>query len=494
MNLNFWQKHLVLFAVFFSSCFLSVAMAEFFLYASARMIRSFQTKADSRGWPSERKSKEIINILALGDSYTFGGFGKNHDTYPNELNRLFLEKNKNKISVLNQGVCEYTSKQILEPLRETLLFSHADILLLLVGSADLFDPLPLTDELLSASQKLEKGIRGLRFFKVAKYILDKIEVYFYETHIKSNALSLASKDIEDLIYAFDEITLKLTKLSPTEINERFEFFNRRGNSTLNRKEKLELALAAYLLNKEANFFNTIETVIDQAYIKKNLNEFCFVQEKIDDFLRISKDYFERYTLKDSQQALLDRHLHAIRLGLHQCVRSSAWKILRAVAYNKINVKSAQGAFSTAVKRFPYLKDEKRTVSAQLALANQELWQAEVARNFEANMRKIIDTVQQNGVLLILQTYPISYSPINKITRKLSGEYGLLLVDHEKIFAPKIATEAGYREYILNDTHCTDKGHRLMAENVFKVLSADIFSDKKSVKKLIDHGSMIEPRL
>lgn len=484
------KKLLIGFAFFLISSLFSIVIAEFFLHVSATAIRRIQTKtANTTEWSSARRSKEVINIVALGDSYTFGGFGKNHDTYPNELSRLFLKNGQQNISVANQGVCEYTSKQILEPLQDTLLFSHADILLLLVGSADLFDPTPLTNELLSISENLEKDFRSLKIYKVIRYLFDRLEVNFYEYSLKTSTLT--TENITRLANTFEDTSKRVIKFTPAELALRQKTFDQK-TALLGLEDKIEIAMNLYLLKNEKPFFEIISAQIDQLHINQTQGDTCSVYEKIDNFLRVSKDYFEKHNLKDAQRSFSDRHLHAIQLGLYPCVRNSIWKTLRAVAYNKINAQSAQKSFLEATNRFPYLKSEKQGVAALLALKHREHWQGIITLNYETNLKKIITLAKKNGVVIVLQTYPISYLPINEIIRKTAKENSLILVDHEKIFAPKLVKN--YRKYILNDTHCSDQGHQLMAENIFKTLTKEIFNDKKLLKKIIDHGRMIELKL
>ena len=73
-------------------------------------------------------------------------------------------------------------------------------------------------------------------------------------------------------------------------------------------------------------------------------------------------------------------------------------------------------------------------------------------------------------------YPMcSVEPLKKI---FAGQEGIIFVDNEKVFKDALR-EGGYRAYFIDMFagdfgHCTEKGNRLLAENIAKVILKNIF--------------------
>lgn len=95
-------------------------------YFSQSKITSLEAKID----------KEEITILAVGDSFT-NGVGANKDfDYPSILQRIFDAFGKKKYEVVNFGVEDANSTQILNELPDKINEIKPDIVLLLIGGAN----------------------------------------------------------------------------------------------------------------------------------------------------------------------------------------------------------------------------------------------------------------------------------------------------------------------------------------------------------------------
>jgi len=104
-----------------------------------------------------------FTIFCLGDSYTVGGEGKAQDSYPSQLQKKFLENSKKNVSVVNAGICESNSTQVLEYLTRLLEIYKIDSVVLLVGSANRFNLVGYKE---NAMNNLF-GFKKLRIYKLA---------------------------------------------------------------------------------------------------------------------------------------------------------------------------------------------------------------------------------------------------------------------------------------------------------------------------------------
>ncbi|MBM4299952.1 MAG: hypothetical protein FJ121_00245 [Deltaproteobacteria bacterium] len=73
-------------------------------------------------------------ILCLGDSFTFGPYLANHDTYPGLLQQKYPDK-----EVINAGICGYTIADEVSLLKQRAKYCEPDIIILQVLDNDLMD-------------------------------------------------------------------------------------------------------------------------------------------------------------------------------------------------------------------------------------------------------------------------------------------------------------------------------------------------------------------
>lgn len=86
----------------------------------------------------------------------------------------------------------------------------------------------------------------------------------------------------------------------------------------------------------------------------------------------------------------------------------------------------------------------------------------------ANYRRIKETLDARGIRLVSVQYPMrSVKPLQRMFRGF--EQGVIFVDNEHAFKEAVRKQ-GYKEYFLDlfggdFGHCTEKGNRLIAENI-----------------------------
>jgi len=91
-------------------------------------------------------------------------------------------------------------------------------------------------------------------------------------------------------------------------------------------------------------------------------------------------------------------------------------------------------------------------------------------------RKLKEILDKRSTRLVCVQYPMSsLEPLKKI---FGGQEGIVFVDNEKIFKDAVRKD-GYRAYFKDIFgggfgHCTDKGNRLLTENIARVILKEVF--------------------
>lgn len=92
-------------------------------------------------------------------------------------------------------------------------------------------------------------------------------------------------------------------------------------------------------------------------------------------------------------------------------------------------------------------------------------------NTRANYRALVRAVAKRKIPLLCVQYPVR--SIRPLRMMLSGEQGIVFVDNERLFKEAIA-QGRYDEYFVDCWagdfgHCTDRGNRLLAENIARTI-------------------------
>jgi len=130
-------------------------------YQSLMPFRVVSNRQGFRNINDLLKEKSKQRVLILGDSFTFGPFLPNHDTYPS-----LLEQFNSKLEVMNAGICGYTITDETSLFIERAQYIAPDITIL---------------------QVLDNDIFGLFFFK--KNTFDRKKNLYYPTPQEINFLS-----------------------------------------------------------------------------------------------------------------------------------------------------------------------------------------------------------------------------------------------------------------------------------------------------------------
>jgi tetratricopeptide (TPR) repeat protein len=94
-----------------------------------------------------------------------------------------------------------------------------------------------------------------------------------------------------------------------------------------------------------------------------------------------------------------------------------------------------------------------------------------------NYRKLKEILDKRGIRLVCVQYPMrNIEPLKKIFQ--GREEGAIFVDNELVFRDAVRKDS-YNEYFRDAIggdfgHCTDKGNRLLAENIANTILKEVF--------------------
>ena len=88
-----------------------------------------------------------------------------------------------------------------------------------------------------------------------------------------------------------------------------------------------------------------------------------------------------------------------------------------------------------------------------------------------DLENMVKLCQKNNIKLIIQNYPYSYPSANTSLKNVALKYSLAFVNNRSVFKLLIAKD-GEDKYFRNYDHCTAKGYKIMAKNVYKVLISE----------------------
>ncbi|MBU1864681.1 MAG: tetratricopeptide repeat protein, partial [Candidatus Omnitrophica bacterium] len=101
-----------------------------------------------------------------------------------------------------------------------------------------------------------------------------------------------------------------------------------------------------------------------------------------------------------------------------------------------------------------------------------------------NYRKLKDIVLQRGIKLVCVQYPMR--SVDSLIKMFDNKERIIFVDNRKAFKDAVA-ETNYNEYFVDCFggdfgHCTEKGNRLLAENIAQAILTECFDRKLHLMK------------
>lgn len=532
---------------------------------------------------SVSSSNKDNNIIAcFGDSYTVGGLGTKKLSYPGILNTMTLS---NKTTVLNLGICESNSSQVLEAIENYTVKNKPKAIVLLVGAANKYnfygmkkinfyqklriykmykiiklslvnkflkkeivekfndapnsgyylsndiekifldareinntygtlhtinyylarknDRLPMQSSFTdSGKEKVKELLDSLSEQEKQQIILDLIPIYsfidekdkakyYYNIAKKTNPFEAKQMLVfdcldnnndmkeEDKIKVFNELILEDPYEGYCNI---IEFYLNRTVFIKNETEKnRRLKLAKYYLDK----LITIASVDDQRTCEilleyyrvsgefdkaKKLYEEQFLQKnkstRFKDFYYKTAYYLVYYgNFSEAVYYFLKAFKQNPRLDLHSYYYFSKAFDLQ----NKYDAKFVLNELNDISKKHPKLKNNSSFNTCKESFKNRLLFENKILEWLKIDIENIIDICKDKNIKLIIQNYPFPYFAVNKTLKQISDQYNITFIDNYDIFS-NLVKENGYRRYFLDFDHCTEEGHKIMANNVYSVLA------------------------
>jgi lysophospholipase L1-like esterase len=163
--------------------------------------------------------ENVIRILAIGDSFTFGAYVHNQETWTSrlegELNtQLFPDA---QVQVLNAGIPGYTIEDELAYLREKGLALNPDVVILGFYTNDIFDLYPPIRQNLSRAAVLNAEAQAEAPNPLRQFLHDNLALYnVLGGWFASQQVNSAVQEVQQQTENFQEIYLNMTFLNPTQ--------------------------------------------------------------------------------------------------------------------------------------------------------------------------------------------------------------------------------------------------------------------------------------
>ncbi|MGD9015406.1 MAG: tetratricopeptide repeat protein [Candidatus Omnitrophota bacterium] len=515
---HFFQKIILIFI----GILLSIVLLEVGMRAAEFILQSLQ---EYRNMLSIRKNGEY-RIICIGESTTAG-------QYPH-----FLEEALNqygigiKFSVIDKGIGATDTSFILGQLENNIKKYQPDLVVAMIGTNDGASHMPI-----GFSTDSKAFFKSLKIYRLAKLIIlhiqSKIKA-FKSLARKNNKLPITSlknnqPPTAPLIY---KQNIQNAVMS-VGVNETI---NKEGIKEVS-KESIEESVKESTKDsikegiketelKDDNFFNDLGQQLtaqgdfhsaSQAFEKAiSLNPY-----NVDAYFRLAvvsdqnkgnallKEICDRYKsliktgIPDNEQSANIGHLCRVLVGkemyleVEELCKEMLAKNLLCIEANIILARSSleQGKYAAAeefFKRVIELDNSDSRAFDGLAvvyhetrrfnLRDQYLRRANELRPRYPllvtirNYKKIKNILDKNKIQLLCVQYPMrSIEPLKKI---FEGEKNVIFVDNEQVFKNAVAKglyKDFFRDMFAGDFgHCTDKGNRLLAENIAKVIAKEIF--------------------
>lgn len=425
------------------------------------------------------KQKGTYTIICVGESTT-------QEQYPS-----YLEGNLNRsiigprFSVINKGLRGTDTSVIVNNMEEYLAVYKPNMVVAMMGVNDGTEYAPLKAENLSM---VIRCVRSLRTYKLARllwlHIMTKFEkvrsviyraITFTQSECQSKNLSSAEADHK-------------VRIDPKSKGSCFYF---ELGWLYIKQNKLSIAEGVFRKGIEINP-NDSRCYMGLGRLYKMQNRPDLAEESLKNGIAVEPNNYSCYSELGHFYAELDKLSLAeelFRKGIAVNSKDSSlygelvWVYLR------------QGKFSLAeeiAKKATEINPKDARLYGLCASVYEEKHQWDLASEYYSkanglrikecnsvtvnNYRKLKEILYKRGVRLVCVQYPMrSVDSLIKIFGVDS--YDIVFVDNERIFKEAVQKE-GYATYFRDMFagdfgHCTDKGYRLLAENITKAISKEM---------------------
>jgi lysophospholipase L1-like esterase/Tfp pilus assembly protein PilF len=430
-------------------------------------------------------SPDTARILCIGDSFTFGGMTGRHETYPVYLQEtLDARPASGRVQVFNQGVCEYNSWQLLQFLPEWLAVYDPQVVVVLVGSANLFNPWGYDFETAGALGRLGGVLHGLRVVKLARLIYVNGSAKLLasgtqESEASGQNYGLDGHYVSATVYqeakGYLHEKMAIVEPNPTDAVQDVWYTHNQGY------HEAALEQCAYILQGAVGHQ---ELLAAMGYFNYARGEYALAEgyyvralelHPLSRFVRGQASFFYSNVGRDCiQQGRYGEAVDYLFKAIEQNPDDEYHYYAMSRAFGLQSRYSAQDIAERCralMEADPDLRQNQKLVNHLEMFEVRGDWEARVGEWLERDLEDIHRQVTRSGATLVVQNYPVSYPHANDRLQALADEHGLPWVDNLSRFDEVVASQ-GRQPYLFDDDHCTPGGHRLMAENVVEVLESE----------------------
>lgn len=380
---------------------------------------------------------EKVRIMALGDSTTNGGTLPLQDTFPFLLFDLIQNSEfKDQVTVANHGRCEYNSSMTLEQVKSELDDFSPNIVLLLTGEADRFNPKGMEKDFIDSNPKkvLESFLLNFRVYKLMRGIAVNLKFKYLskeDSMYSSGDFEQDEKNITHMLKAF-----KLAnegKLSQAKSN----------------LDKVSPPIPNHLYpNLKGELFNEFGPILE--YPQVNQLSFLIREQKYEEAVEKSLYY------------LVSHPYHFFNKERDGVIYNMFWSL---DFQSKYKPKDLLSKLSTIPSLYPGVGDLSSFKELKTKLENyHEIIKAVDSRR-ESNVEEIIKILKGKGIEVVVMNYPANFSEANKTLEIKAKKHNLKFVDLRSAFV-KLMEKDGRSEWLLDDEHPTVKGNKEISKIIF----------------------------
>lgn len=379
--------------------------------------------------PVMNSATKKLNILCLGDSFTFGVGTSPENSYPRQLERLLRENIDKDINVINAGRLANTSSLLLNNFKKDIARYNPDIVIVMVGLSNYWNLKESSYFILYKDkagyvEKMNNVLSNLSIYKLIKIVYLK----YRNGRLSKLNIKHAEKNEESLKFFFLGNELYLN-----------------GSYDL-AKEKIQRALALDKDNHAAHL------LLAQIYNARS--EFKEGQEELRKTVETIDEWDEDLLYNVICQIQMQKGPRANKIELSkikQCINAK---------YSGDN-KKIRSLAKIIDARLDFLEDKQIH-----------------RRVLEYDLEETIRFAKSHGVTFILNTYPLDDLTLYDVFKEISNKLNIPLVDNFKVFK-EIEKSGNIKDFLVPNGHCNAKGYGLIAENTYKILVGNkLLSDRR----------------
>ncbi len=428
-------------------------------------------------------SPDVHRVLCVGDSFTFGGRTDRHGTYPALLEGELARQSSERFQVINSGVCEYNTRQVLTFLPQWLELYQPEVVLVLVGASNRFNPWGYAwGEQAGPLVGLRDAIMGLRVAKMARFIALELggrvgswrgSYVHYDGSPRSMGLDGRVEGHNPYIEAKHWIKQRAGTSRPSADPVETGWYHHAQGDNLRAIEHVEavieagaeaeglLCAAGYFRYRQgdleaadAHYQRALQAYPDSAFVRGQA-AFFFSNVGRDALLGGQPDQAIRWLFEAMPYIPDDEYVYYAMSKAYGL--QSVWTA-EAIARRTRELAELHPAMGANPKVRNHIT----------MFENAEAWDQAVELWLEEDLDRIVELVESRGARVVLQSYPVPYDLANTQIAAAAQRHDVPLVDHTSRFEALLSEEPSDR-YLFDDDHCTVEGHRVMARSLVPAL-------------------------